>query len=106
MTFFPTVNISMLISQLEPTITEGPRESAEVARQQWRIVVAIHVQRMPSLSQEKTPLALQHEEMLDQIEDEKSKLSNFELEVLEHNRVKKQRIKKALEDEQSETRVC
>ena len=77
-----------------------------MARQRWRVVVAIYVQRMPSLSRENTPLVIQHKEMLDQVLREKSKLSDFELEMLVHNRSKKDRMKKTLEDEQSKTRVC
>ena len=97
-------NYSILI-QLESTPTEGERKNEVVARQPWRVVVAVFVHRMPSLSRVKSQLALKHEELLDQVREEKSKLSDFELEELEHNRVKRERIKKAQEDEQLETKV-
>lgn len=78
----------------------------EEASQPWRVVAGICVLRMPSLSREKSLLALQHEEMVDQIRMEKSRLSEFELEQLEHERAKEERIEKALEDERPESEVC
>ena len=60
---------------------------------------------MPSLSREKDPLAKEYEELQDQIKLEKSRLSDFELEELEHERAKKAREVKALEDERPESEV-
>lgn len=69
-------------------------------------MAGVCVLRMPSLSREKSATALQFEEMMDQIQMEKSKLSDFELEVMEHKRAREERIKKALEDERPESEVC
>ena len=57
------------------------------------------VQRMPTLSREKTALEMEHEELQDQVRMERSKLSDFELEELDYEAAKKARIKKALEED-------
>ena len=53
---------------------------------------------MPSLGRERTALELEYREMSDQIKMEKSKLSDFELEELSFECMKKARLKKAQED--------
>lgn len=72
----------------------------------WRIVSAVCVQRMPSLSRDKTDIELRYEQLKDKIRIEKSKLSDFELEEAEHLAIKKEREKRALEEDLDLTQVC
>ena len=64
----------------------------------WRVVAAVCVQRLPSLSREKTALELEYEEMKNQIRIERSKLSDFELEEQKHEKLVQARIKMASEE--------
>ncbi len=62
---------------------------------------------MPTLSTEKTALELQYEQMREQVRIEKSKLSDFELEELDFESMKKARIKKAQEEDSNiKVRFC
>ena len=83
----------LAVFQLEPT------NNPSAAASPWRIVVSVCVQRMPKIVQEKTELELKYEKLKDQVRMERSKLSDFELEELEFEAMKKARIKKALEEE-------
>lgn len=60
-------------------------------------MAAVCVQRLPLLSREKTELELRVEAMKDTLRAEKSRLSDFELEESENQRLKRQREKRALE---------
>jgi len=60
---------------------------------------------MPTLCRSKEPVVEEFEQLQDQVWLEKSKLSDFELQVLEFERSKKAREKKALEDERPEAEV-
>lgn len=57
------------------------------------------VQRMPILSKEKTELEREYEELKDTMREESSKLSDFELEEIEYLREKREREKRALEED-------
>ena len=59
------------------------------------------VQRFPTLSREKADLEKRYEEMFDTVRVERSRLSDFELEEKEHLRQKKERERRALEDDSS-----
>lgn len=72
----------------------------------WRIVAAVCVQRMPTISREKTALELRYEELKDQTRLERSKRSDFELEELKFERVKEARIKKAQDEAIDDLKVC
>ena len=72
----------------------------------WRIVSAVCVQRMPSLTREKTAMELRYEEMKDTLRAERSRMSDFELEELEHFKMKKERQKRALEEDMDTAPVC
>ena len=71
----------------------------------WRVVSAVCVQRMPSLSREKSEIELRYEELKDTIRAEKSKLSDFELEEVKHLKMKKERQRRALEEDLDMTQV-
>ena len=57
------------------------------------------VQRFPKLSREKTDLEQQYEEMIDTVRAERSRLSDFELEEKEQLRQKRERERRALEED-------
>lgn len=71
----------------------------------WRIVAATCVQRMPLLTREKSELEVRVEELKDKLRWESSRLSDFELEQRENNRLKKARDKRALEEDLDEAQV-
>lgn len=60
---------------------------------------------MPSLSREKTEIELQYEDMKDMLRMEKSRLSDFELEEAKHVAMKKERQRRALEEDLDVTQV-
>ena len=62
-------------------------------------MTAVCVQRMPVLSRERTDLEIRYQEMSDQVRMERSRRSDFELEEMEFDKVKKARIKKAQEED-------
>ena len=65
----------------------------------WQIVAAVCVQRFPKLSRERTNLEQRFEEMMDTVRAERSRLSDFELEEREQLRRKRERERKALEED-------
>lgn len=71
----------------------------------WRIVAAACVQRLPVLSREKSEIELQVNAMKDTLRAERSRLSDFELEERENKRLKRQREKRALEEDLDEGQV-
>ncbi len=73
--------------------------------QPWRIVAATCVQRMPLLSRERSELEVRVEMLKDKGRWESSRLSEFELELRENNRLKKDREKRALEEDLDEGQV-
>jgi hypothetical protein len=54
---------------------------------------------MPSIAREKTEMELRYEEMKDAMREEKSRLSDFELEETRHREMKKERERRALEED-------
>ena len=91
---------------LPERIAEEQVISPHPAGHPWRIVSAVCVQRIPSLSQDKTDIELQYEQLKDTIRMEKSQLSDFELEEAEYLAIKKEREKRALEEDLDLTQVC
>ena len=90
-----------------PSVTEEPPvSSAHPVGHPWRIVSAVCVQRMPSLSREKTEMELRYEELKDTVRAERSRMSDFELEGAEHFKTKKERQRRALKEDLDETQVC
>ena len=73
--------------------------------QPWRIVAAACVQRLPLLSREKSEIELRVDALKDTLRAERSRLSNFELEERENQRLKRQREKRALEEDLDEVQV-
>lgn len=71
----------------------------------WRVVAAVCVQRFPILSREKLELELRYEALKDIMREERSRLSDFELEELEHNQKKRERERRALEEDLDERQV-
>lgn len=71
----------------------------------WRIVSAVCVQRMPSITREKTDIEQCYEELKDALRMEKSRLSDFELEEAKHFEMKKERQRKALEEDMDAVQV-
>ena len=57
------------------------------------------VQRMPSITREKTEMELCYEAMKDTIREERSRLSDFELDEAKHQEMKKERERRALEED-------
>ena len=72
----------------------------------WRIVSAVCVQRMPSITREKTEMELRYEAMKDAIREERSRLSDFELDEAKHQEMKKERERRALEEDIDTAQVC
>ena len=67
---------------------------------------AVCVQRMPSITREKTELELRYEELKDTMRAERSRLSDFELDEAKHLEMKKEREKRALEEDIDAAQVC
>ena len=63
------------------------------------------VQRFPTLSQEKTDIEQRYEELRETLRLERSQLSDFELEEAEHLQRKRERERRALEEDMDETQV-
>ena len=65
----------------------------------WRIVTAACVQRMPLVTREKSEIELRVEDLKDKLRSERSKLSDFELEERKNQQLKREREKRALEED-------
>ena len=72
----------------------------------WRIVSAVCVQRMPSITREKTEIELCYEELKDTMREERRRLSDFELDEARHLEMKKERERRALEEDIDTAQVC
>lgn len=91
------------ISEVTPLTQQATPSS--LLDQPWRIVAAACVQRLPLLSREKSEIELQVDAMKDTLRAERSRLSDFELEERENKRLKRQREKRALEEDLDEVQV-
>ncbi len=81
------------------TSTNAAVKEASPTPQPWRIVAATCVQRMPLLSREKPDLEVRVEELKDKLRWERARLSDFELEERENTRLKREREKRALDED-------
>ena len=61
---------------------------------------------MPSITREKTELELRYEELKDTMRAERSRLSDFELDEAKHLEMKKERERRALEEDIDTAHVC
>ena len=62
-------------------------------------MAAACVQRMPLISPEKSEIELRVEDLKDKVRAERSKLSDFELEERKNQQLKREREKRALEED-------
>lgn len=84
---------------------ETAEEKREVAGHPWRVVVAVCLQRFPRLCRESPPLEARVEALKEQTRLERSRLSDFELEEAAYLRVKRERERRALEEDIVEVHV-
>lgn len=61
---------------------------------------------MPSITREKTEMELRYEEVKDAMREERSRLSDFELDEAKHHEMKKERERRALEEDIDTAQVC
>lgn len=96
------------LTQLVPTAETPSRSFNQPAPVQedskplgypWRIVVAVCVQRLPSLSREKTDVERRYQKLKEQLRVERSRLSDHELEEREYVKQKRERERQALEED-------
>ncbi len=81
------------------TSTNAAVKEASPTPQPWRIVAATCVQRMPLLIRERPKLEARVEELKDKLRWERARLSDFELEERENSRLKREREKRALDED-------
>ena len=60
---------------------------------------------MPSLTREKTAMELRYEELKDTLRAERSRMSDFELEEVKHLKMKKERQRRALDEDMDTVQV-
>ena len=85
--------------------TEDTTVSSHLVGHPWRIISAICVQRMPSLCRDKSDIEHRYEELKDTLRMERSRKSDFELEEEKHVAMKRERQKRALEEDLDMTQV-
>ena len=91
--FLPTKTPTEVVSESKPVLHP------------WRVVAGVCIQRFPTLTPDKTDLEQRFEEMQSVMRVERSRLSDFELEEAEYLRKKKERERKAQEEDLEELQV-